>query len=159
MSSRAMRLRSRCGVAGSDHRAGKSAASARMRSCVLVGERGGRWRRWPCRSRPGRLQLAEGVVPVGFEAVGDEPVVGVDGEVAAAGQVGVVAGAFDVAAAQRVGFVGAGFEFGLHGEGDLEGERGDGVEQQLADGGVDAGAGDGLAARAAPSGSHSRMQW
>ena len=32
MSSRAMRLRSRCGVAGSDHRAGKSAAGARMRA-------------------------------------------------------------------------------------------------------------------------------
>ena len=32
MSSRAMRLRSRCGVAGFVHRAGKSAASARMRA-------------------------------------------------------------------------------------------------------------------------------
>jgi len=32
ISSRAMRLRSRCGVAGSDHRAGKSAASPRMRA-------------------------------------------------------------------------------------------------------------------------------
>jgi len=32
MSSRAMRLRSRCGVAGSDHMAGKSLASARMRA-------------------------------------------------------------------------------------------------------------------------------
>ena len=31
MSSRAMRLRSRCGVAGLAHRAGKSVASARMR--------------------------------------------------------------------------------------------------------------------------------
>ena len=46
----------------------------------------------------GGLELAEGVVPVGFEAVGDEAVVGVDGEVAAAGEVGVVAGSFDVAA-------------------------------------------------------------
>jgi len=31
------------------------------------------------------LQGAQCVVPVGFEAVGDEPVVRVDGEVAAAG--------------------------------------------------------------------------
>ena len=60
-----------------------------------------------------------------------------------------MAGAFDVAAAQRVGFVGAGFELGLDGERDLERERGDGVEQQLADRGVDAGAGDGQAAAAA----------
>ena len=86
----------------------------------------------------GGLQRAQGVVPVGFEGVGDEPVVGVDGEVAAAGEVGVVAGAFDVGAAQLVGFVGAGFELGLDGEGDLERERGDGVEQQLADRVVDA---------------------
>jgi hypothetical protein len=42
------------------------------------------------------LELAELVVPVGFEGVGDEPVVGVDGEVAAACEFGVVAGAFDV---------------------------------------------------------------
>ena len=35
---------------------------------------------------------AQGVVPVGFEGVGDESVGGVDGEVAAAGEVGVVAG-------------------------------------------------------------------
>jgi hypothetical protein len=37
------------------------------------------------------VEVAEGGVPVGFEGVGDEPVGGVDGEVAAAGQVGVVA--------------------------------------------------------------------
>ena len=66
------------------------------------------------------MQGAQRVVPVGFEGVGDEPVVGVDGEVAAAGQVGVVAGAFDVGGAQRVGFGGAGVQFGLDGEGDLE---------------------------------------
>ena len=55
----------------------------------------------------GVLGLAEGAqggVPAGFEGVGDEPVGGVDGEVAAAGQVGVVAGALDVGGAQRAGF-------------------------------------------------------
>ena len=54
----------------------------------------------------GVLGLVEGAqrgVPVGFEGVGDEPVGGVDGEVAAAGQVGVVAGALDVGGAQGVG--------------------------------------------------------
>jgi hypothetical protein len=34
-------------------------------------------------------------VPVGFAGVGDEPVNGVDGQVAAAGQVGMVAGALN----------------------------------------------------------------
>ena len=57
-------------------------------------------------------QGAQGGVPVGFEGVGDEPVGGVDGEVAAAGQVGVVAGALDVGGAQRVGFGCAVLEFG-----------------------------------------------
>ena len=42
-----------------------------------------------------------------------------------------MAGAFDVPAAQCVGFGGAGVEFGLHGQGDLERVRGEGVEQQL----------------------------
>ena len=92
------------------------------------------------------VQGAQCVVPVGFEAVGDEPVVRVDGQVAAAGQVGAVAGAFDVPAAQCIGFGGAGVQFGLHGQGDLERERGEGVEQQAGDGFVDDGAGHGLAA-------------
>ena len=38
MSSRAMRLRSRCGVAGWDHRAGKSVASPRDAGLVVLGE-------------------------------------------------------------------------------------------------------------------------
>ena len=101
----------------------------------------------------GCLQRAQRVVPVGLEGVGDEPVVGVDGEVAAAGELGVVAGPLDVGAAQLVGFLGAGFELGLDAERDLEGERGDGVEQELADRVVDAVAGDDVAARAAASGS------
>ena len=92
------------------------------------------------------LQGPQRVVPVGFEAVGDQPVIRVDGQVAAAGQVGAVAGAFDVPAAQCIGFGGAGVEFGLHGQGDLERVRGEGLEQQVGDGGVDDGAGDGLAA-------------
>jgi hypothetical protein len=58
-----------------------------------------------------------------------------------------VPGAFDVAGAHGVGFGGAGLDLGLDGEGDLEGQRGEGLEQQLADGGVGGGAGDGLAAR------------
>jgi hypothetical protein len=50
----------------------------------------------------GFLGLAEGAergVPAGFEGAGDEPAGGVDGQIAAAGQVGVVAGALDVGGA------------------------------------------------------------
>jgi len=56
----------------------------------------------------GLLRVAErsqGGVPVGFEGGGDQPVVGVDGQVAAAGQVSVILGALDVGGAQCVGFV------------------------------------------------------
>ena len=96
----------------------------------------------------GVAECAQGGVPVGFEGVGDEPVGGVDGEVAAAGQVGVVAGALDVRGAQRVGLGGSVLEFGGDGEGGLDGQRGEGVDEQLPDRLVEAGAGDGRADRA-----------
>src|SRR5690242_16680771 len=84
----------------------------------------------------GVLCLGEGAqrgVPVGFEGVSDEPVGGVDGQVAAAGQVGVVAGALDVRGAQRVGVGGSLLELGGDLEGGLGGQRGEGADQQLAD--------------------------
>jgi hypothetical protein len=42
------------------------------------------------------VQAAQRVVPVGFEAVGDQPVAWVDGQVAAAGEVGAFAGPLDL---------------------------------------------------------------
>src|ERR1700676_2317834 len=60
----------------------------------------------------GVVEVAQGCVPVGFEAVGDEPVGGVDGQVAAPGEVGVVAGAFDVGGAHPVRVGGALVEIG-----------------------------------------------
>src|SRR6266567_4159028 len=81
----------------------------------------------------GVVERAEGGVPAGFECAGDEPVGGVDGEVAAAGQVGVVAGALDVGGAQRVGLGGALLELGGDLEGGFDGQRGEGVDEQLAD--------------------------
>ena len=93
--------------------------------------------------------VAQRVVPVGLERVGDEPVVRVDGEVSAARELGVLAGTLDVGASELVGLVGAGFELGLDGECDLERERGDGLEQQLRDRLIDAVAGDREAAAAA----------
>ncbi len=72
----------------------------------------------------GCLERTQRVVPVGFERVGDEPVVGVDGEVAAAGELGTLACALDVTLPQLVGFISAGFELGLDVERDLEARAG-----------------------------------
>ena len=69
----------------------------------------------------GVVEGAQGGVPVGFEGFGDEPVGGVDGEVAALGEVGVVAGALDVRGAQGVGFGGAVLELGGDGQGGFGG--------------------------------------
>jgi hypothetical protein len=54
----------------------------------------------------------------------------------------VVAGAFDVRGADPVGLGGALLEFGGDGEGSLDGQRGQGVEQQLPDAPVKVGARD-----------------
>jgi hypothetical protein len=96
----------------------------------------------------GVVEGAEGGVPAGFEGAGDEPAGGAGGEVAAAGQVGVVAGALDVGGAQRVGLGSSSPEFGGDLEGGLDGQRGEGVDQQLADALVEGVAGDRGADRA-----------
>lgn len=89
---RIMRLRSRWGVDGSRHRAGKSAASALILAlCSSFNAEAAAAAR--SQSSWAFAELARGVVPVGFEAVGDESVVRVDAEIAAPDQLGVVAGA------------------------------------------------------------------
>lgn len=70
-------------------------------------------------------------------------------EVAAAGVVGVVSGAFNVAGAQAVGVLSVRFNFGLDLQCCFEAEWCDGVEYELADGFVYAAAGNGLADSAA----------
>jgi hypothetical protein len=47
-------------------------------------------------------QRAQGIVPVGFQGVGDQTVVRVDPEIASAGQVGALPGPLNVVAAQCV---------------------------------------------------------
>ena len=140
-SSRAMRLRSRAGVAGSFQMRGQVGDQLADPGLLGVGELPGVVLAGLVVGVLGLAEGAQGGVPVGFEGVGDEPVGGVDGEVAAAGQVGVVAGALDVGGAQRVGLVGAVLEFGLDGEGGFDGQRGEGVDEQLADLLVEAGPG------------------
>jgi hypothetical protein len=92
-------------------------------------------------------EFAQRAVPCGFELVGDQSVGGVDREVAAAGQVGVVLGALNGGGADAVGVVGSGGELVGDGQRGLQGQRGDGVEEEPAHVGVDPGAGDGLADR------------
>ncbi len=60
----------------------------------------------------GVCELAQFVVPVGLELVGDEPVGGVNREVAPAGGVGGVLGALHAAGADLVGVCGALGELG-----------------------------------------------
>src|SRR6266511_2274642 len=86
------------------------------------------------------------MVPVGLQRGGDQAVVGVDGQVAPSGQLGGVAGSFHLGAAQPVGLLGARRQLVGDGQGDLQGHRADGCQQQLAHGVVDAAAEDGLAA-------------
>src|SRR6266581_3395418 len=92
-------------------------------------------------------QGAQRGVPVGFQGVGDEPVGGVDGQVAAAGGVGGVLGALHVKLPEMIGVLGLGSQLVGDGEGDLDGCGGEGVQDQAGDSGVDAVTGDVLADR------------
>jgi hypothetical protein len=140
-----MRLRSRCGggrivpqrgeiagqggdplVLGGGELAGGGVA------CLLVGV--------------GRLgHLAHGGVPVGLQGIGHEPVGRVNGQVTAAGQVGVVAGTLHGGGAEPVGVGGAGGKLVGDAERGLKRHGGQGGDKQGADGSVDARAGDALA--------------
>ncbi len=92
----------------------------------------------------GLTQLTQRIVPVGLEAVGHQSVVGIDRQIASPRRFGPMTGPLDVAGAQRVGFAGAGFKFCLDAEGDVESDRSDAVEQELADGRIDGGTGHGV---------------
>jgi len=97
----------------------------------------------------GVVEVTQPLVPVRFEGVSDEPVAGVDGEVAAAGGIGGVAGPFDVGGADAVGVGGPVGEFAADGDRGLDRERGERVQDEVGDGGVDACAGHVLARRGA----------
>lgn len=89
--------------------------------------------------------LAQGAVPVGFQGVGDQAVVGVDGEVAAPGEVGVVLGPFHVAGPELVGLGGAGGELVGDFQGGVDGQRGESAQDEAGDGGVQGLAGQAFA--------------
>jgi hypothetical protein len=69
--------------------------------------------------------------------------------IALTGEIDLVLCSLDLPVAQAIGFVDAALNLLLHGERHLERDGGDGLDEQIADGGVDRGADDGLAERIA----------
>ena len=109
------------------------------------------------------LGLAQGAqlgVPVGFERISDESVLGVHVHVAMAGVVGFELGPLDVPMAQAVSLFETRLNLLLHGEGQLDGHGRHGLDEQLADGSVDLGPDDaltyGVAVAAATAEAHGR---
>jgi hypothetical protein len=82
-------------------------------------------------------ELLHGSVPLGFQAAGDQPVVGVDGPVAALGLGGVVAGLLDLALVLGQRGVVAVFELSGGGQAGLHRGRGKRGQERLGDGGID----------------------
>ena len=87
-------------------------------------------------------QLLQRGVPLGFQAAGDQPVVGVDGPVAALGSAGPVAGLFDLAAPLGQRGVVAVLELLGGGQAGLQRGRRERGQERLGDRGVDRGATD-----------------
>ena len=92
-----MRLRSRSGVSGSRQSRGKSVARARI-CCLALFDRAAVRSAWLAAARIllGLGQRAELVIPVGFQGIGDETVVGIDLQEALLGQVGLIACPLDL---------------------------------------------------------------
>ncbi len=139
---RSSSLRSRSVVVGADHTRPTSAPSAaRRRRSSSVRVRGrAAWRRASSASASARR--GELGFPVGFEAAGDEPVVGVDGEVAPLGPGRFVAGSFDLAAPLGEGGVVVGLDRFGGGDAGLHAGWFEGGEEGGGDGLVDLGAAD-----------------
>ena len=79
-------------------------------------------------------EFAQFGVPVGFQCVSDEAVGGVDGQVASAGQLGVVVCALHVGGADTVGVGGLRGDLVGDGQGDVDGQRGQGLQNEIGDG-------------------------
>src|SRR5207249_10389382 len=85
-------------------------------------------------------QPTERVIPVPFEGIGDQAVLGSHGEKLALRELGVLAGARDVCATGSIEIGLTGAELLEHLEGDLQRRRRDGLEDEVADGCVERGA-------------------
>jgi hypothetical protein len=99
-------------------------------------------RRGACGLAAGQLslgvgELAERLFPGGFEAAGDQPVVWVDGQVAALGPGRVVAGLLDLALVLGQGGIVAVFELAGGLQAPIQGGGGQRGQERFGDGGVD----------------------
>jgi transposase len=79
----------------------------------------------------GRRLLAQRLVPLRFQRIGNQAVVGIAAHITAACQVGLVARPFNRLTAQAVAFLGATLQFLLHGQRHLQGDRGHRFHQLL----------------------------
>ena len=84
-----------------------------------------------------RRERPQLVVPVGLERVRHQAVVGIDAEVPALGELGLIAGPLDLGPPEPVGLGRPGRELGLDAESGLERERTDGLDEELADRAID----------------------
>src|SRR5882762_3638496 len=91
--------------------------------------------------------LLQRAIPVGFQFVGDEAIRGIDLQVPAAGEIRLVACALDGAAMQPVGLVEPRLELLLDRQGDLQGQRRDGLEEHAPDRVIETAARDALTDR------------
>jgi hypothetical protein len=82
----------------------------------------------------GRIQCPKLVVPFRLEGIGDEPVRGVYVKVASLSQISLVPGPLDLFLAQVVHLIQSGLNLLLDGERNFQCQRGDGVDEKLADG-------------------------
>ena len=83
------------------------------------------------------LQMAQGLIPLGFERIGHQSVIGIAFEKSPAFEFGLVAGAFDVLLTKCIGLLDTSGDLLLDGEGHLDRRRCHGFEQQRTDGGID----------------------
>ena len=75
-------------------------------------------------------QRPQGLVPVGLQFGGHQPVLGIDPQVPTAGQLSLIPGTVDLLVTQTIRLVPAYLELLLHGQRHLQGERGDPLHQQ-----------------------------
>ena len=92
-----------------------------------------------------RIQAAQMPVPVCFECVGHQTIVGIHFEIAPARKFSLVASPFKLRAAQRVGLFDACGDLIVHGQCNLQCSRRHSLQQQGTDRGIDIASADGLA--------------
>lgn len=86
------------------------------------------------------IELTQPLIPLGFQRIGYQPVVGIDFHVAAPGELGLVAAALQLRLSQGGGLLDALRDLVLHGQSHFDSRRRHRLQQQCADRGIDVGA-------------------